>query len=102
MLWKVQDLGIVNQYFDVLFRFAILSPAYLTLIETEPAAQEFLIECLTINLPMARMVAVCLENLPHISAFEGRPELVGLEELVSELSRRRAELVAFLAVTSAA
>jgi hypothetical protein len=71
MLWQVKNPSVAPEYFEVLFRFAIFKLAYLSLCQTQPAPQEFLIESLAEKLKMARMVAVCLENFPYVLAFEG-------------------------------
>jgi hypothetical protein len=61
-----------------------------------------LIERFAENLEVARMVAIRLENLSDVLTLKGRPELRSFEELVSQLSGRRTELVTLLPVAPAA
>ena len=60
-----------------------------------------MIQSLTEQFKMPRVIAVRPENLPDMLTFERRSELIGLEEAIT-LGRRRAELITLLPVTPTA
>ncbi|WP_132111105.1 hypothetical protein [Actinocrispum wychmicini] len=98
----MEDFGVVPQRFEVLFWLAIFKLAYLSLCKAQPSPEKFLIERLTVELKMARVIPICLEDLTYMLALKGRPEFVGLKEFIPELSWWGAELVPLLSVTPAA
>jgi len=60
-----------------------------------------LIQGLTEQLKMPRVISVCPEDLPDMLTLERRSEFIGLEEAIT-LGRRRAELITLLPVTPTA
>jgi hypothetical protein len=70
--------------------------------KAEPSTEKLLIQSLAEQLKMSRVIAVRPENLPDMLPFERRSELIGLEEIIPQMSRGRAELIPLLPVAPTA
>jgi hypothetical protein len=91
----------VAQYVEVLLWLAVLQLADLRLGETEPPAEDFLVQRSPEDVELSGVVAVGAKHLADVLAGERGPELVGVEE-PRRLDGWGAEMVALVAVASAA
>ncbi|MGH3565112.1 MAG: hypothetical protein ACRDRH_03580 [Pseudonocardia sp.] len=80
----------------------MLDLTYLRLGEPQPSPQGFLIERLSEQRQVARMIAVSGKDSAHVPALECRPELIRLKELAIMSGGRVSQLVMLLAVALAA
>ena len=102
VLRQAQNLGVVPERLQVVLGFAVLKFTHLSLRQTEPTPEDFLVERLSEKLQVPGMVAVGLEDPPDVLTLESSDEFFGLEELASQSGRRGTELIPQVSVTPTA